>query len=130
MSSARPAILLGYDARMKTILLLAISLTACITEEERLTGSCMGNGPQPACIEYTNASSDELELDAEPMCATGTWHLAACTRLTAIGGCTANVTGPYGSFTLTSWFYPGGPIVTEGDVIAKCNALGQHFVSP
>ena len=123
-------ITLGYDPRMRALIIVVISASGCVSEEEKLTGSCMPNGPQPACIEYTEASSDQLELDAEPQCATGTWRLAACTRLTAIGGCTGHVTGRYGSFTLTNWFYPGGPIVTESDVMAKCNALGQHFVSP
>jgi len=95
------------------------------------TGSCnLAGAPQPACIEYANASSDQLELDAEPMCQNGTWELEACPRASALGGCESHVSGPYGSFTLTNWFYPGGALVTAADVRAKCDATSQTFVSP
>ena len=110
---------------MRALIVIVISATGCVTEEEKLTGSCMGNGPQPACIEYTNASSDELELDAEPLCATGTWRLAACTRLTAIGGCTANVNGPR---QLHAHHLVLSEVVDrdDGRRDGKCNALGEH----
>ena len=96
------------------------------------TGSCNSTTPQPFCEEYTKASTDELALDAEPLCADhhGVWADAACSRTNVIGGCTADISGPYGGFTLTDWFYQGGTIVTTADVMAKCTALGEQFVAP
>lgn len=64
------------------------------------------------------------------MCHVGTWRLEPCDRATAIGGCESHVTGPYGSFTMTDWYYPGGEVVTAADVNAKCEARGQTFVLP
>jgi len=116
-----------------TIFALAIFTAGCSTTsttDDALTGSCLISAPQPSCIEYANASSDELELDAEPNCISGTWRFEACIRASVIGGCTSHVTGPHGGFELTTWYYAGGAVTTTADVMARCNSSGQTFVAP
>ena len=119
----------------KTIFVLILSVAGCMTSDsepdQHMTGSCtITAAPQPACIEYTNASADALEHDAEPLCHSGVWRFDLCARATAIGGCTTVVEGPYGTFTVTNWYYAGGSVVTPEDVMAKCSALGRAFVAP
>jgi hypothetical protein len=119
--------------RMRLLLIAAFATACGDNGNTSNTGSCTSSGtPQPVCIEYTKASADELTLDAEPMCADnhGTWADAPCSRASVIGGCTAQIMGPHESFTLTTWFYPGGPVVTAADVMAKCTMLGEQFVAP
>ena len=100
-------------------------------QAQSMIGSCtITAGPQPACIEYSDASPDALELDAKPQCHQGAWRNESCARDNAIGGCTTDVEGPYGRFTLTDWYYVGGPLVTAADVMAKCSALSMAFVAP
>jgi hypothetical protein len=121
---------------MRTLILVSIlSAAGCMTSdsepEQHTTGSCTNTGaPQPACIEYSNASTEALEQDAAPMCHPGVWRFETCDRAMVIGGCTTMVNGPHGSFTVTNWFYAGGSLVTPDDVMARCSAIGQTFVAP
>jgi hypothetical protein len=91
-------------------------------------GSCTStNVSQPFCLEYTDASADELRLDAEVMCDDnrGIWALDTCSTDDVAGGCRQQITGPHGSFTLTTWFYGA---LTEADVMARCATLGGTYV--
>jgi hypothetical protein len=116
---------------MRTVVIALAMLLGC-GDDTQMSGSCRFGAPQPACFEYTDASADELDRDAMPMCRDnqGTWADAACARAGIIAGCRAEITGAYGRYTQTIWFYPGGTVTTAADVEARCPGLGGELVVP
>jgi hypothetical protein len=119
---------------MKTCFILLPLVVACGNSGASDIGSCTSaaGAPQPACFEYTDATMDELDLDAEPRCTDshGLWAFARCTRQGVIAGCRLKITGPHGSYMDTIWYYTGDRIRTTDDVMMTCSSLGGDFVAP
>jgi hypothetical protein len=114
--------------KVSTILAVALSLigVACGSSPANTpsTFHCATQGGQghTACIEFVGLSGSDLTA-AHDGCGAGTWGSGACARSGILGGCQLLP-------NQIDWYYAGGNVATQADVMNLCMAAGATFVAP
>lgn len=115
------------------LLLVAFFVSSCGGQTSPMVASCTSKAVDTLqiCTEYVDPPA-RLGF-AKFICDSGggTWVSTACARVNALGGCVMPPTNTSdGVVAWTVWYYPSGPVMSEADVMVRCNNGSGTFVPP